>query len=168
MKTTPFILLLFLLTACSLCSCVCQKGGTDCDCNDKETTTTTFTADLSTDDAASVKDIAVWVFDRSGKLCGSVVKEGDALKAPYDLSVNTYIGTDYTVCATANAQACGMTPGEVTSIIKYRALFSSILSKAAPDDQASPLLSGEADNVSIPLGRQTKVRIQMRNVSRIR
>ncbi len=166
MKTTPLILLLFLLSACSLCSCVCQKGGTDCDCNDKETTTTTFTADLSTDEAASVKDVAVWVFDRNGKLCGSVVKEGDALKAPYDLSVNTYIGTDYTVCAIANAQACGMTPSEVTSIVKYRALFSSILSKATLNHQESPLLSGEADNVSIPSGGQVKVQIQMRNVSR--
>jgi len=166
MKTTPLILLLFLLTTCSLCSCVCQKGGTDCDCNDKEATVTTFTANLSLEDAAPVRDIAVWVFDRSGKLCGSIVKEGDALKAPYDLSVNTYIGTDYTVCAIANAQACGMIPGEVTSIVKYRALFSSILSKATLNYQESPLLSGEADNVSIPSGGQAKVRIQMRNVSR--
>ena len=165
MKTTPLILLLFSLTACSLSSCVCQKGGTDCDCNDKETTTTTFTADLTIDDAASVKDVALWVFDRNGKLCGSIVKGGDALKAPYDLSVNTYIGTDYTVCAIANAQAYGMTPGEVTSIVKYRTLFSSILSKATLSQQESPLLSGEADNVSIALGGQTKVQIQMKDVS---
>ena len=164
MKTTPFLLLLFLLTACSLSSCVCQKGGTDCDCNDKEATTTTFTADLSIDDAASVKDIAVWVFDRSGKLCGSVVKEGDALKAPYDLSVNTYIGTDYTVCATANAQAYGVTPGEVTSIVRYRTLFSSVLSKSGQEDHTTPILSGEIDNVSILPSGQTRVHIQMKDI----
>lgn len=165
MKTTPFILLL-LLTACSLSSCVCQKGGTDCDCNDKETTTTTFTADLTIEDATSVKDVALWVFDHNGKLCGSIVKEGDALKAPYDLSVNTYIDIDYTVCAIANAQAYGMKLNEVTSIVTYRTLFSSILSKATQENQTSPLLSGEADNVSIALGGLTKVQIQMKDVSR--
>lgn len=166
MKTTPFILLLFLLSASSLCSCVCQKGGTDCDCNEKEATPTTFTANLTTGDVSSVKDIAVFVFDRSGKLCGSATQQVDASKIPYYLSINTYIGTDYTVCAIANAQAYGMKLNEVTSIVTYRALFSSILSKATQDNQTSPLLSGEADNVSIALGGQTKVQIQMKDVSR--
>lgn len=94
------------------------------------------------------------------------MQQTDTSKAPYCLSVSTYIGTDYTVCAIANAQAYGVKLNEVTSIVKYRALFSSILSKATQNNQTSPLLSGEADNVSIALGGQTKVQIQMKDVSR--
>ena len=165
MKTTPFILLLLLLSASTLCSCVCQKAGTDCDCSDKEATATTVTANLTTDDVSSVKDIAIFVFDSNGKLCGSATQT-DASKTSYCLSVSTYIGTDYTVCAIANAQTYGMKLNEVTSIVTYRTLFSSILSKATQENQTSPLLSGEADNVSIALGGLTKVQIQMKDVSR--
>lgn len=164
MKNKPFILLLFLLSTSSLCSCVCQKGGTDCDCNDKEATATTFMVDLTTDDVSSVKDIAVLVFDRNGKLCGSGIQGTDTLRVPYDLSVNTYIGVDYTICAIANAQACGVTLNEVTSIVQYRTLFSSVLSKSGRKDNTTSLLSGEIDNVSILPNGQTRVHIQMKDI----